>query len=396
MLKRIAAIFLALALLVPGLAWADSGIVIPEMPIGEFEIPDNEAMAFLRRMGTGWNLGNTLEAYIDGQRRGVNDETSWGNPRTTPELFQAIADAGFGFVRIPVSWHTHVDADLNVDEAWMDRVQEVVDWALDAGLIVIINIHHDNAPAWYFPDSEHLDASLTYVTRIWAQIAERFADYDERLVFEGLNEPRLVGSPYEWSFNTAMLEIKDAADCLNRLNQAFVDTVRAAGGRNADRYLAVPGYAASPDGIDSDLFVLPTDSADNRIIVAAHAYSPYDFALNARGTDAFDPKRPADRSGVMLPIKKLYDRWISKGIPAYMGEWGTVDKGNPQARVDHAALFVSAATQWNIPVCWWDNGALHSNGENFRIINRRTLEWEFPELVETIMRYSLKETVPAQ
>ncbi len=395
MLKRITALLLALVLLVPCLAFAEGDAVIPDMPSGTFDIPDNEAMAFLRRMGTGWNLGNTFDAYIEG-RYGLSSETCWGNPRTTQALFEAVAEAGFGFVRIPVSWHNHVDQAFTVDSEWMDRVQEVVDWALDAGLIVILNTHHDLSERFYYPDSAHLETSLRYVRTVWAQVAERFADYDERLVFEGLNEPRLAGSPYEWSFNTLILEVKDAADCLNRLNQAFVDTVRAAGGENTDRYLGVPGYAASPEGSDSDLFVLPSDTAENRIMVSVHAYSPYNFALNAHGTDEFVPSRPADRTGVMQPIKRIYDRWIRNGIPAYLGEWGTVDKGNLQARVDHAALFVSAAAQWNIPVCWWDNGALHSNGENFRIIDRRTLTWDFPVLLETIMRYRLRETVAAE
>ncbi|MBR5344301.1 MAG: glycoside hydrolase family 5 protein [Clostridia bacterium] len=393
MTKRLSALFLALCMLLPCLAFAEEEIVIPEMTVGSFDIPDNEAMAFLRRMGLGWNLGNTLDAssgWTGGNE--LNTETSWGNPRTTPELFQAIHDAGFGFVRIPITWSGHLDADFTIHEVWLDRVQEIVDAALDAGLIVLINTHHDVSEKYYYPDRAHEETSRAFVERIWAQVAERFADYDERLVFESLNEPRLKGTIYEWSFNPLMLEVKEAAECINELNQLFVDTVRAAGGYNEERYLSVPGYAASIDGCNPDYFVLPTDTADNKLIVAVHAYTPYSFALDTKGTAEFDMDKPGDRSSVMLPLKAMYDRWISKGIPAYIGEYGSLNKDNLQARVDHVSLYASAAMQWNIPIAWWDNGSYKGNGENFAIINRRTLEWYWPELIEAMMRYSLQET----
>ena len=397
MIKRLSALLLALCLLVPCLAFGEGEIVIPDMRIADMEIPDNEAMAFLRRMGLGWNLGNTLDAHgtwVTGSE--LNTETCWGNPKTTPELFQALKDAGFGFVRIPITWAGHVDNDFTIHEVWMNRVQEIVDMALDAGLIAIINTHHDIDYNLYYPDREHEEQSRAFVSGIWSQVAARFADYDERLVFESLNEPRLAKTIYEWTFNPLMLEVKESAQCINELNQLFVDTVRAAGGFNETRYLAVPGYAAGVDGNNPDYFVLPTDTADNRIMVAAHAYSPYPFALDKMGTAAFDKDKPSDRSAVMLPLKALYDRWISKGIPAYMGEFGSLNKDNLQARVDHAALYVSAGTQWNIPVCWWDNGSVNGSGENFGIIDRRTCEWHWPELIEAMTRYSLKETTVAE
>ena len=393
MIKRLSALLLVLCLLLPCFTLGEEEIVIPEMTIADLEIPDNEAMAFLRRMGIGWNLGNTLDAHGTWVTGGeLNTETCWGNPRTTPELFQAIREAGFGFVRIPITWAGHIDNDFTIHEVWMNRVQEIVDMALDAGLIVIINTHHDIDYGLYYPDRDHEETSRAFVSGIWSQVAARFADYDERLIFENLNEPRLKGTAFEWSFNPLMLEVKEAAECINELNQLFVDTVRSAGGFNEDRYLSVAGYAASVDGTNPDYFVLPTDTADNRIIVAAHAYNPFSFALDTNGTADFNKDKPNDRSGVMLPLKALYDRWISKGIPAYMGEFGSLNKDNLQARVDHAALYVSAGTQWNIPVTWWDNGSVNGNGENFGIINRRTCEWYWPELIEAMMTYSLKET----
>ncbi len=392
MFKRLSALLLALCLLLPCLALGEE-IVIPEMTIGDLEIPDNEAMAFLRRMGLGWNLGNTLDAHGSWVTGGeLNTETCWGNPRTTPGLFTALKEAGFGFVRIPITWCGHIENDYTIHEVWMDRVQEIVDMALDAGLIVIINTHHDIDYKLYYPDRAHEAESRAFVEGIWSQVAARFADYDERLIFENLNEPRLAGTPYEWNFNVLMLEVQEAAACINELNQLFVDSVRAAGGYNTDRYLGVCGYAANVDGNRPDYFTLPEDTADNRLMVAAHAYNPYDFALNTRGTAVFDKDAISDRKSVMLPLKTLYDRWIKQGIPTYMGEFGSVNKENLQARVDHAALYVSAATQWNIPVCWWDNGAYKGNGENFGLIDRRTYEWHWPERGEALTRDSLRET----
>lgn len=398
MTRRITALLAALCLLLFAAPFAAAEeIVIPDMPAGDFEIPDNEAMAFMRRLGIGWNLGNTFDAHsswANGDDLAI--EKSWVGVYTTQEMLQAVADRGFGFVRIPISWHNHINADFVINDRFMDRIQTVVDWALDAGLCVIVNIHHDDDARWFYPDRAHAESSKRYMEAIWSQVAERFADYDERLIFESINEPRLKGTAYEWNFNHLMLECRESAEVLNELNQTFVDTVRAAGGENADRYLMVPGYAASPDNAVGDWFVLPRDTADNRIVISAHAYSPYDFALNTRGTAAFDASKPTDRQGVMQPLKKLYDRWVSRGVPVIVGEFGALDKRNLQARVDWAALYVSAASQWNLPVCVWDNHAFRSNGENFGLLNRRTCEWEFPELLDTMMRYSLKEYASAE
>ena len=399
MIRRWTALLAALVMLAGMAVCAaeDGGIVIPDMPSGDFDIPDNGAMAFMRRLGIGWNLGNTFDAHTNwpsGDDLAI--EKSWVGVYTTREMIQAVADAGFGFIRIPISWHNHIDDSFTVNERFMDRIQTVVDWALESGLCVIVNTHHDEGARWFYPDRAHEETSRRFVAAIWSQVAERFADYDERLIFESLNEPRLTGTPYEWSFNALVLECKESAGVLNELNQLFVDTVRASGGENEDRYLMVPGYAASPDNAVGEWFRLPADTADNRIIISAHSYAPYNFALNRGGTAAFDAAASADRQAVMLPMKKLYDRWVSSGVPVIIGEFGAMDKNNLQARVDWAALYVSAASQWNIPVCVWDNHAFRTGGENFGFLNRRTCEWEFPELLETMMRYSLKEYALAE
>lgn len=220
---------------------------IPEITIEAKQIPDKECFRFVKDMKTGWNLGNTLDAYSQGKMYGddISSEEIWGNPVTTKEMIDTLKNTGFRTVRIPVTWHNHVTDDGNgpvISEAWLDRVQEVVDYAYDNGMYVILNTHHDNTAniegeGGYYPDTAHAEESDRYIRGIWTQVAERFKDYDEHLIFESLNEPRLAGTDYEWNFNAGVAECKDAAGSINRLNQLFVDTVRATGGNNVERYL---------------------------------------------------------------------------------------------------------------------------------------------------------------
>lgn len=384
-MKKWTAILLLLVM-VCGVAAAEE-IRIPEWDLKWEEIPDNEAMTFLSRLGVGWNLGNTFDAYgITWYPSEMDSERGWTGSFTTRELIEAVADAGYGFIRIPVSWHDHVDKDFNISKPWLDRVQEVADWAVDAGLYVIINTHHDEGFQYFYPDSAHYDSSAKFLTAIWSQLAERFADYDEHIILESLNEPRQVGKPHEWNLDMNNPDCVDAVDCINRLNQLFVDTVRAAGGNNADRYLLIPGYAAAPGSTDPAIMVLPDDPADNRIIVAVHAYTPYNFALNVNGTADFTAR---DRNDIAWVVKFIYENYISRGIPAVISEMGAVDKNNLQTRVEWVGYYVALASSRGIPVCWWDNGAFSGTGEKFGLISRKTAEWAFPEIVETMMTYRM-------
>lgn len=364
-------------------------VEIPVIETKTFEVPDNEAMAFLRGMGIGWNLGNTFDAYNDAlpKSREMEMETVWCGVKTTEAIIKAVADAGFTTLRLPVSWHNHVDADFIISQQWLDRVQEVVDWAFKYELYVIINIHHDEGANYFYPDSAHYEVSEKYIRSIWTQLSERFRDYDLHLVFESMNEPRLKGNPaYEWNFDGKAAACKDAADCINRLNQVFVDTVRASGGNNAERYLMVPAYAAAPANAVSSLFVLPEDSADNRIIVSAHAYTPYNFALSAGGTNTFSLKSSRFTGEIDSFLNSLYRKFISNGIPVVIGEFGARDKGgNLSDRVAFAAYYVAAATSRNIPCCWWDNNSMNGDGENFGLLRRYKANWYYPDIVETMV-----------
>ena len=396
MRKNIALIALLCAL-VMALAgcFAEETVAVPQLNTARRPVPDNEAMAFLKAMGVGWNLGNTFDAIGKNLRgsREMDLETYWCGVKTNEKMFDALKAAGYGCVRIPVSWSDHVSGDdFTISSRWLDRVQEVVGWALERGFHVILNIHHDEYE--FYPSSDRYESSSRYISSIWSQLAERFRDCDEHLIFESMNEPRLIGTGYEWVFNKTVPDCVDAAECLNKLNQLFVDTVRASGGNNASRYLMVPGYDAAPDGALNDFFRLPEDSADNRIIVSVHAYTPYPFALQDGGTKEFNLNYQAQLQEIVSFMNLLYGRYIVNGIPVVIGEFGARDKDNLQARVDFTAFYTATASARNMPCLWWDNGAFKGNGELFGVLDRRAGTFSYPQIVEAMITYGGYDKLP--
>lgn len=368
------------------------GIVIPEFTAEEletYEIPDTEAMRFVQNLKAGWNLGNTFDAKDDGPGDPNRDyETYWSGAKTTKALVRAIRAAGFNVLRIPVSWHNHVSAgDFTIDPAWLARVEEVASWALDEGMYVIINIHHDDAKDYLYPDSGHYLQSEKYLTAIWRQVAAKFADYDEHLIFESMNEPRLVGTRYEWNPDPSAPEVLDAVGCINKLNRKFVETVRAAGGNNASRFLMVPGYSGSCGGAYINEFELP---GDDRIIVEVHAYTPYNYALNTANPDSsFDLEDDTDKlDEITLFMDDLYERHVAKGVPVVFDEFGALKKndGDLQDRVNYTAFYTAQASARGIPVVWWDNSNFTGGGEKFGLIDRNRVEWIYPDIALAILR----------
>ena len=279
----------------------------------------------------------------------------------------------------------------------MDRVEEVVKWALDEGMYVIINIHHDNTEDYEYPSYARLDQSKAYVTKIWSQIAERFASYDEHLIFETMNEPRQVNTNNEWWIDVNSDIGKECMDCINQLNQAIVDTIRDNGkGYNTSRYIMAPGYCAAPEYAIADDYKLPDDSkatAENRIIVSVHAYTPYNFALNqgSGSTDVFDIKGKKGTGDIDSFMSKLYKKFVSQGTPVLIGEFGALDKNNTEARMQFAAYYTYTARHYGMSALFWDNNAYKTDGENFRLIDRKSLKWIFPEIVDQMMYYCKPE-----
>ena len=361
--------------------------------------------AILEDMGLGWNLGNSLDATGGS---GLDTETSWSNPKTTQALIDKVKSLGFNTVRVPVSWGKHVSGDnYTIDSAWLARVKEVVDYCYKNDMYVILNIHHDTkssasaSGAGYYPRSSAYSSSEKFVTSVWSQVAEYFKDYDYHLIFETLNEPRLIGTGYEWWFSKWNIpsEVKDAIDCINKLNQKAVDTIRDTGSNNRGRLIMCPGYDASIDGATVSGFKLPTDISGNknRIAVSVHAYSPYNFAMNI---DTSNGATSTYSSSIKDELKNLFSTLKSnfrdKGIPVVIGEFGSTDKNNTAERVKWATDYTALAKKNNIPCVLWDNNAfavyngssIVLNSEYHGYINRKnnTVTNPAKDVIEALMK----------
>ena len=361
--------------------------------------------AILEDMGLGWNLGNSLDATGGS---GLDTETSWSNPKTTQALIDKVKSLGFNTVRVPVSWGKHVSGDnYTIDSAWLARVKEVVDYCYKNDMYVILNIHHDTkssesaSGAGYYPRSSAYSSSEKFVTSVWSQAAEYFKDYDYHLIFETLNEPRLIGTGYEWWFNKWNIpsEVKDAIDCINKLNQKAVDTIRNTGSNNRSRLIMCPGYDASIDGATVSGFKLPTDISGNknRIAVSVHAYSPYNFAMNI---DTSNGATSTYSSSIKEELQNLFSTLKSnfrdRGIPVVIGEFGSTDKNNTAERVKWATDYTALAKKNNIPCVLWDNNAfavyngssIVLNSEYHGYINRKnnTVTSPAKDVIEALMK----------
>ncbi len=340
---------------------------IPLTASAAVTLPDNEAVRFVDNLGSAWNLGNAFDAsncsWLSNE---LDYESAWCGAKTTKKLIKELKDMGFDTIRIPVSWHNHVDSSFKISTPWLDRVKEVVDWSLDEGLYVILNVHHDVEKGYYYPTDAEYKTSEKFLTSVWKQIAEKFKDYDERLIFETINEPRMAGTNYEWWFqvNNPPAEVKESVECINKLNQKALDTIRAAGGENKDRYILVPGYDTSVDGVTVSGFKLPEDSVKNRIIV--------DFHLYTKSTPTYQQV-----------INKIYNNYVSKGIPAILSEYN-LDPG-PNKYDDKSAKYLSDwvayARERGITCAIWDN-----NDVAYKLINRADAKWTQEEIAKAIVK----------
>jgi len=334
---------------------------------------DTEKMDFVSQMDFGWNLGNTLDVCnadrnddgkID-ENSTIVDETLWGNPVATKELFQSLKDDGVDSVRIPVTWRDHLDENNQIDEDWLNRVQEVVDYAYDLDMFVIVNIHHDGGGdpdfgAWIRSASTNKDGILDKYTTIWTQIADRFKDYSDKLIFESMNE---VG------FDD--LSQSDAYSLLNEFNQTFVDLIRQSGGNNANRYLLIAGYWTDIDMTLSKYFVMPTDTS-NRCILSVHYYTPWEFCTTNKNTTW---GTPSEIKVMENQVQKLVDNFINYNVPVIIGEYGVGYGTEVDSQVLFCETFVKLCHDNGIPTFFWDSGAE---------VDRNTYEWRTPSILEAI------------
>lgn len=317
-------------------------------------------------MRVGWNLGNTFDCYdVDNASKA---ETAWGNPLTTKAMIDTVKNAGFNAVRIPVSWGEHMNAEFLIDSPWIKRVQEVVDYAIDNDMYVIINVHHDDY-MWLEPTYAKQEEVTKKYLGIWKQVCNVFKDYDEHLLFEGLNEPRVIGGENEWTCGT-----EEERDVINQLLQSFVDTVRESGGKNETRHLIITSHAASTDKTSVDSIKVPDDE---RIIVSLHHYSPWDFAgdeseVSEWGTDA--EKKALDET-----FDYLYNKFVKNGTPVIIGEFGAVNKNNSSVRANYMEYYIQSAGKRDITCFVWDDGG------KFKLLNRSADKWHYPEIINGIM-----------
>lgn len=344
-----------------------------------YEIKDITSLELISEMKIGWNLGNTLDSVItnpNGEETAADWEKAWGNPVTTKAMIDSVKNQGFNVLRIPVTWEGKFGEapDYTINEDWLARVKEVVDYGIENDMFVILNMHHEE---WHSPTKENEAQATEILCALWKQIAEYFGGYDEHLIFEGMNEPRLKNHPSEWTGGDA-----DAREVINNLNAAFVNTVRETGGNNSLRHLMVPTYAASTLDTVLDDFIIPDD---DKVIVSVHAYLPYSFALADNGTTDWSIDNPSDTQEIDELFAKLKERFVDNGQAVIIGEFGSRNRFNTAERAACASYYLTMAAENGIPCIWWDNNAFVGNGENFGLFDRKTFEWRYPDIMTAMM-----------
>ena len=353
----------------------------------------------------GWNLGNQFECSTDwgthqSMEIGLPDnslksETAWGNPKVTRKTIQAVKDAGFNAVRIPVRWQIHITnaQAMSIDKAWMKRLREVIDWCLECDMKVIINTHHDQ---WLEgrPTHRYQQENCQKLALLWFNIASELADYDYRVAFAGTNEVHL---PDYWGKpEPENLEVQNA------YNQTFIDVVRATGGNNEKRHLIVQTYVCNPDfGLDDGGFIIPTDiegNGNDYMSVEFHYYVPWEYAGDGKiyyWGNAYKQygEVPASDEKAMTD---LFDRaqaaWGDKGLGVIIGEWGVTDhvKGDQADKIHenmtyYCRCLVGEARKRGFSTFVWDNGSFGNGADKFGIFDRKhSMKVKAPWIVQGI------------
>ena len=325
----------------------------PEEIVDTFE----SATAAVKNMGVGWNLGNTLDAN-DASKSSwtttADHETCWGQPVTKRELIKMMKEAGFGAIRVPVTWYQEMDSEGKVKDAWMKRVKEVVDYVIGEGLYCILNVHHDTGAdngsfkSWIKADEANYTQNKSKFEYLWKQIAETFKDYDQHLLFGSYNE--MLDAKSCWNYPTSVGSFdadyaKKSLEAVNNYAQSFVDAVRNTGGNNAIRNLVVNTYAASPGGnwstnanLPVEQFKLPTDKVSKHLIVEVHSYPNISNGFSKEITY------------LDWLFSNINDKLITRlKVPVVIGEWGSsnVDAGTGKTDYDvRKSDFFSFVDYW--------------------------------------------------
>lgn len=374
-LKKAAAAVISSVILV-------SAVSFPIAAAGSFETADSA----IKSITAGWNLGNALDScgewiglYTSGKPSDY--ETAWGNPVTSKKLITAVKNAGFDAVRVPVTWAEHIDDKGNIDKVWLDRVQEVVDYVISQDMYCVLNVHHDaGADGWLEASSGCYNKYSSKFAGLWKNIAVRFKDYDDKLIFEGFNE--MLDEKNSWTDAKS----SDAYQAVNDFNQLFVDTVRKTGGNNAERNLMLQVYSASCSEKALGGFVLPEDTAKEHLIIHVHNYDPQGFTASDATWTTMTDKWGTDSE------KSYFDRLFSRlgkfsekqGAPLVVGEFGADYKNNDASRKLYANYFVSTAAEYGIKCFWWDTG-------NMALFDRSSSTVTHPDIVKVLTDHSAKK-----
>lgn len=400
MKNRLRSMFIAAVLVgtvVAGSFTAPFSVQAAKKDITSFE--DLNQSQIVEAMGPGWNLGNQLESVTDN----VPEETNWGNPVITEKLIQSVKAAGFKSIRIPVSYFAKIDddKDYTIDSKWLDRVQEVVDYCIKNDLYAVINIHGDGYNtidgSWLLCNGKNQTEIKKKYKKVWKQIAERFKNYDEHLLFESMNEE------FDGSYSEPN---KEYYQNINDYNQIFVDTVRKTGDNNTKRWLIIPGWNTNIDYTTGDYgFKLPTDQyrdksidkEEQRIMISVHYYSPWDFCggencvITQWGNEADDPSKTSttcDETYMKNQLNLMKTTFADKGYPVFIGEYGSIDKTSYDSENEYyRAYFARKLCQLSrkngcIPM-YWDNG--YNGVHGFGLFDRTTCEITQPVIIDAIM-----------
>lgn len=348
------------------------------------------------QMVIGWNLGNSLDSTNDNLTMDSSPKKfamAWGNPEPTKELIEAVKNGGFNTIRIPTTWYQHLYLDestntYKIDAKWLAYVKQFVDYAYDMDMFVILNVHHEN---WVnvakFTDETYNDASKK-LNDIWSCLAETFKDYDQHLVFEGMNEPRETNNPSnsEWGDGDA-----NSWNYINRLNKVFVDAVRGQGSSyNKERLLMLPGYHAGNSVSTVRAIEIPENSGN--VALSVHAYNPYFFCMDTSNmANHTYPGASGYGSDYKTELQTMFNSYKSiiaeKNVPIVMGEFSASDFNNTDSRINWAKDYLSMAKDAGIPCVLWDNNVVadgnSDNGEAHGYIYRLTNTW-YPNSVPVI------------
>lgn len=353
----------------------------------------NDPLEYALSLGLGWNLGNSMDAH----EQGVSGETLWHDQAATQQTFDAVKAAGFGSVRIPVTWMGHIGEapDYTIENAWLERVAEICGYAKQAGLKCIVNIHHDGFGAetnpelrknhWLLIEDASTDSVLNEaikakIAAVWTQIANRFKEEDNWLIFETFNEIQ------DGSWGNGRNRTDDGAQyrILNEWNQVALDAIRATGEKNLTRFVGVPGYVTQPH-LTIPYLVLPKDVTPNRLMVAVHSYDPWDYAGSGKysewgHTGTTDVCPDGDEAAYRGMLESLYNAYVKNNIPVYFGEFGCVHRTNEHAeafRKYYLEYVCHGFRTYGMTGFFWDNGYYLEGDDAFGLINHGNGEWIF-------------------